>query len=774
MNQRYVKLAWMGLLLACCTGYAVTVTDYPSVFERGYQFLDPRPGSEYVARETRLLIRFAEISPTDLVNLSSFVQVIGEKSGVHAGKMTMASDGRTIVFEPSTLFAGNEVVDVALTPRWNGSHAQPAEPIQYRFYVLRAAAAPLSADDTAEGKALTAASQTTTQPYAAAEALPGLPMIMSNGVSVPGDFPHVRITQCRHPGDGYVFIGYDKEPPYALILDNSGAPVWYRRGTFTEDFKVHQNGLITEIQFKGAGLEYKGYDGSFNWVKDFHTGNGYDADNHDLQILEDGGYLMLGTRAIRNVDMSRLVDGGQPGAIVQETCVQEFTAADELIFQWRAWENLDVAGIGYAARNSCFEVSHMNAVEVDGDGHLLVSNRDLSEVTKIDRGTGQVIWRLGGLHSDFTFVNDPLNGFSCQHDIRVAGPRRYTLFDNGTAHDPPVSRAVEYELDMNDMTATLVWEYRAVPDRYTWYHGNVQRLPNGNTLIDFVLPEYPKVTEVNAQGEIEFEMNFANGDSDAYTAFRFPWSGVMARPYLVVQPNFDKVTLLFNKFGDSHVAQYRVYGGRAPEPDTLIAVSDKTLVHLRNLENDRRYYFRVTAVDRLGQESVFSNEENILVYLFDPNEAGDNMVRNGDFSQGQTEWTLACSGSAAARWVVEDARAHVAIDDAGLGSDSIRLIQTGMKLVRGETYVLEFDAGAASARLIEVKVKEKDGPSGWDYAWMGPVYLTTNRQGLAMKHFSRTFTMQYETDLDASVEVNAGSDSAGLYLDNVSLVRQAH
>ncbi|MBN2131894.1 MAG: aryl-sulfate sulfotransferase [Sedimentisphaerales bacterium] len=773
MNQRCVPFIGMGLLM-CSTVHAVTVADYPSVFERGYQFLDPRPESEYVARETRLLIRFAEIPPADLTNLSNFVQMIGEKSGVHAGQTTIARDGRTIVFEPSTLFTGNEVVDVALTPLWNGSHAKPTEPIQYRFYVLRSAAAPLSADDTADGTALTAAGYTTTPTYAAAEPPRGQPMVMGNGVSVPGDFPHVRITQCRHPGDGHIFIGYDGEPPYALILDNSGAPVWYRRGAITEDFKVHKNGMITEIQFKGAGLQYKGYDPSFNWVKDFHARNGYDADNHDLQVLPDGGYLMLGTRAIRNVDMSRLVYGGHPDAIIQETCVQEFTAADELIFQWRAWENLDVTGIGYVACNSCFEISHMNAVEVDGDGHLLVSNRDLSEVTKINRRTGQVIWRLGGSHSDFTFVNDPLNGFSCQHDIRVAGPHRYTLFDNGTAHSPPVSRAVEYELDPNAGTATLVWEYRAVPDRYTWYHGNVQRLPNGNTLIDFVLPEYPKVTEVNAEGEIEFEMNFVKGDSDAYTAFRFPWTGVVTRPYLVVQPNFDKVTLLFNKFGDPNVAQYRVYGGRAPEPDTLITVSDKTLVHLQNLEDDRRYYFRVTAVDWLGYESAFSNEESILVYLFDPNEAGDNMVRNGDFSQGQTEWTLACSGSAAARWVVEDGRARVTIDEAGRGSDSIRLIQTGMKLVRGETYVLEFDAGAESARLIEVKVKEKNSTSGWDYAWMGPVYLTTNRQGPVMKHFSRTFVMQYESDLDACLEVGAGSDSAGLYLDNVSLVRQAH
>ncbi len=767
-----------GILAVAGATHGGTVTDYAAVFECGYQYLDPRPESEYVAPETRLLIRFEKNAPKDLLNLSSFIQVVGDESGPHPGTTTVATDGRTIVFQPATPFVADEAVDVSLVPLWSSSEAKLTEPIEYRFYVLRPAAAPVPTYDITRVEMLAVKAHTVTPSLRATGPLPGQPVIMPNGVSVPGDFPHVNITKCRNPGDGYIFIGYDGQPPYALILDNSGAPVWYRRGTFTEDFKVQKNGMITELQLQGGGIQYKGYDQSFNWVKDFRAVNGYDADNHDLQVLEDGGYLLLGTRTIRNVDMSRLVGGGCSDATVQETCVQEFTAADELIFQWRAWENLDVAVIGSAGgqdiRSSNIEVSHMNGIDVDGDGHLLVSSRDLSEVTKVNRRTGQIIWRIGGSHSDFAFVNDPLNGFSGQHDFRVVGPHRYTVFDNGNTHDPPVSRAVEYDLDPNGGTATLVWEYRANPDRYTWYHGNVQRLPNGNALIDFVLPEYPKVTEVSPAGQIEYEMNFVNGDSDAYTAFRFLWTGVVERPYLVVQPNFDKVTLVFNKFGDPNVARYRVYGGCEPQPDSLIATSDKPLLHLRNLENDWRYYFRVTAVDWFGQESRFSNEENTLVYLFDPNEPGDNMVRNGDFSEGQTDWTLSCTGSAAAQWVVEDGRAHVTIDEAGRNDANIRRIQTGMKLVQGETYALEFDAGAESPRVIEVTVRQKNTGSVWDYGWMGPVYLSPTRQGPVMKHFSHTFVMQYETDLDGCIEINMGADSADAYLDNVLLVRQAH
>ena len=215
-------------------------------------------------------------------------------------------------------------------------------------------------------------------------------------------------------------------------------------------------------------------------------------------------------------------------------------------------------------------------------------------------------------------------------------------------------------------------------------------------------------------------------------------------------------------------------GGLDPQPETLIATSDTTLLHLRDLENSRRYYFRVTAVDRDGRESAFSNEESTLVYLYDPHEQGENMVGNGDFSQGQADWTLNRSESADAQWVVESGRAHVNIDDGGQDRHSIRLIQTGMKLVRGETYVLEFEAGARAPRLIEVKVNKKNVGSYWDYSKMGAVYLPTVRQSLVMTRFVHTFVMESPTDLEGCIEINLGADDADVYLDNVSLVRQAH
>src|SRR4029079_2465823 len=93
------------------------------------------------------------------------------------------------------------------------------------------------------------------------------------------------------------------------------------------------------------------------------------------------------------------------------------------------------------------------------------------------------------------------------------GTNRYTLFDNGDLHSPPVSRAVEYELDLTNHTARVVWQYPATPTTslYSFYMGNAQRLPNSNTLINWAVGNLPKLTEVRPNGTKAFEMNWQGG-----------------------------------------------------------------------------------------------------------------------------------------------------------------------------------------------------------------------------------------------------------------------
>lgn len=144
----------------------------------------------------------------------------------------------------------------------------------------------------------------------------------------------------------------------------------------------------------------------------------------------------------------------------------------------------------------------------------------MDEITKIDRTTGEILWRWGGKHDQFTWSGDTLK-FSHQHAIRLLDNGHFTLFDNGNFHAPPFSRGVEYAVDESAHTAEMVWQYRNSPDIYGSATGYVQRLANGNTLIAWGTGK-PNLTEVTPEGDKVLELSLPSGQS-TYRAYRWDW-----------------------------------------------------------------------------------------------------------------------------------------------------------------------------------------------------------------------------------------------------------
>jgi hypothetical protein len=577
---------------------------------------------------------------------------------------------------------------------------------------------------------------------------------MANGVSVPSDFPQVTITVRGNPAADYIWlenVGQNGQM-YKMILDTWGNPVFYQRGG-AWDFQRQKNGMITWVGFYGL-------DNNFNNVTSYSAVNGHATDGHELQIMEDGTYYLIGS-GTETVDMSRYVAGGNPAALVWDNVIQQFTPAGELIFQWRAWDHMDVLSQRQFMdpTSASLDFPHMNSIDVDDDGHILLSSRNSSECTKINRDTGEVIWRLGGTQGTLTFVNDTLNGPRQQHSFRAVGQGHYILFDNGNLRSPPVSRAVEYVVDPVARTATLVWQFRDTPDKYAYYMGNVQRLTNGNTHINWVLAGYPKVCEVDSNGVKQLEMNLTPG-YDLYRSWRSPWDGVVPVPYLIVEPYPDNVTLIFNKFGDTNVNFYRIYGGTSPQPTTLLATLPATLAHLSNLQNNQQYYFRVTAVANDGTESGYSNEENIMVNLVQP---GQNMVQNGDFSAGTDGWTWVTANTGAGTFGVVTGACVIHITSAGTALTDLQLQQSGLKLIEGRQYVLEFDGMAVGGtHPIDVKLGQDQSP--FDIYYTASPSLRITRQ-----HFTYAFTMTSANDLNARLMFNVGALARDIVLENISL-----
>src|SRR5579859_3491985 len=433
--------------------------------QAGYLYLSPVPQASYVSEQTRyILVRLVNVVPSQVTNLTNgFITVIGANSGPHSGSTRIAGDGRTVIFDIDTDFSTNELVTVKLVPVLGAGMTGGLDAFDYQFITTAPmpGSLPLSVRPPSQVSIPASAVDLKMQPRISAT--PGRrragrkAMVLSNGVSVPSDFPQVLITANTNPSPGYLFLenALDGVPPYTMMLDNSGLPVWYQRGRLL-DLKIQKNGMITYGCLDDAGLAtFYGCDQNFNLVRTYATSNGYLTDPYELKILPDGTYFLIGYRH-NTVDMSQYITNG-PIADVIETVIQEFTSADELIFQWRAWDNYDIRDLEPLGNT---DFPHMNGVDIDEDGNLLVSARHLSEVTKLNLDSGDIIWRLSGAHSSFTFVNDPFNGTSYQHDISALGKGHYMVFDNGDSRSPPVSRAVEYQLDLTNRTATMVWQFR--------------------------------------------------------------------------------------------------------------------------------------------------------------------------------------------------------------------------------------------------------------------------------------------------------------------------
>jgi len=220
--------------------------------------------------------------------------------------------------------------------------------------------------------------------------------------------------------------------------------------------------------------------------------------------------------------------------------------------------------------------------------------------------------------------------------------------------------------------------------------------------------------------------------SDTYRVWRGAWQGVALKPNLLIEALPDSVALIFNKFGDTNVSCYRIYGGTSPHPTSVLATSTSTLANLSNLENQRQYYFRVTAVDQTGMESAFSDEATVFVSLVRP---GENIAVNGDFSQGTDGWTWGVSGTATANCSIVDGSCYIDITGPGRALADIQLGQAGLRLFQGREYVLAFDAWSATPRTIEVRLGQDQWPFT-TYTLVNPSLTPVKRR------FSCPFVMQ--------------------------------
>ena len=343
---------------------------------------------------------------------------------------------------------------------------------------------------------------------------------------LPPDFPAWEFESIRPLAPGLFTVSFQASAdrrPWVIVFDHEGKPRWW--------YNPPTRALWAQVLS----------DGSIAWARSFGDGYGLDrrmaheirspsgellrlvrtrgpiVDGHELRELP-GGRFLLGSYAPEAKDLTS-VDGPRRAAIVAAE-IQEIDRRGRVRWRWSSRGRIALAETGRWWRNvlanprrrlrgrPTFDPVHINSIEPYGD-ELVISTRHTDAVYGIDRDSGEVAWKLGGVETaeSLRLVGDPaVRPFGGQHDARIAADGRLSVYDNGKDR-PRRPRVAFYRLDPAGGTATYVG--RLSDPEVTASHccGSARELPGGGWLVSW--GDNPIVSAFDARGRLAFRLRLA-------------------------------------------------------------------------------------------------------------------------------------------------------------------------------------------------------------------------------------------------------------------------
>ncbi|EPQ56304.1 hypothetical protein GLOTRDRAFT_74895 [Gloeophyllum trabeum ATCC 11539] len=230
------------------------------------------------------------------------------------------------------------------------------------------------------------------------------------------------------------------------------------------------------------------YDVIYNFTSTFPNG----ADIHEFYIPPvNNRTALLTAYYVLNTDLSEV--GGTGDDWLLECAFQEIDiATGDVLFSWNASDHVDFADSyeGFwtdDSESNPWDYFHMNSIDKDTDGNYLVSSRHYHQLYKVDGITGDVIWTMGGKHSDWDMCDDC--NYEWQHDARWRD--NYTaisLFDNASEslnslYSLPTGRGMVMDLNFDNMSVSLRTAFYPLQSHPIQSQGNTNLLASGNWLL---------------------------------------------------------------------------------------------------------------------------------------------------------------------------------------------------------------------------------------------------------------------------------------------------
>jgi hypothetical protein len=544
----------------------------------------PPPGSQTASPQTTISFRGGSATT------ASQVSVAGSVSGSHTGKLAAHSDGGGVSFVPAKPFTAGETVTVTTLLAVRGSSAGVM-----RFKVSSPATPSAGATASASATAQSPITGFVSNPDAKA---PVLTVAVNRSTAASG------LAALSPKGGGL--------PGQLMLTRSDGSLVWRHEaptGLTANDLKMQQyqgkpvltwwQGTQTPLGYGNGENIIVGAD--YARIASVKAGNGYSADLHEFQLTDRGTALMT---IYAPVEWNLQPYGGSTDGIALDSIVQEVDVATGLVvFEWHALDHVAPETSYFAAPTSAktaWDFFHVNSIDVGPDDNLLISARHTSDLTNLDRASGDVLWTLGGKASDFTTQGS--FAFFCQHDARWQADGSITLFDDegGPPRHAAASRALRLIVDTDKRTAGIVKVFNHPKPVVANSQGSTQLLANGNLFVGW--GDQPALTEFDASGMVVWDATLPTGVS-SYRARRLAWTGAPSRlpaTALVTHGTRRKVYASWN--GDTRAASWRLLGvvGDATTPTVLATTAGGVFEIVLTVPAGARR-LRVQALDTAGK-----------------------------------------------------------------------------------------------------------------------------------------------------------------------------
>jgi hypothetical protein len=534
----------------------------------------------------------------------SDVSVTGASSGPHPGRLRGYSQDDGASFSPQTPFDAGERVSVSAVIGTAGAGRR----VSFAFRVDT----PYSTANTPEFPAPSAS-----------------PSELQSFYTMPGvQAPILTVTVAdRDPRAGDVLTTNGPGPGQfgPLIYTPQGRLVWFQKlsgGLAAEDLNVQSyEGRRALTWWKGRVLSL-GFGQGEDLVMNSHYqvvarvpgANGLQADLHDFQIEpHDVAYIT----AFNPIHCDLTSAGGTKDGTITDTAIQQIDMKTGLV-RWE-WHSLDHVAAAESEVETPkgptpWDYFHINSIDPQSNGEIFISARSTWAGYQLDGANGEILWRLGGNKSSFKM--GPGTTTAWQHDGRILPDGDVTLFDDGA--NPPIhkqSRAIRIRLDMKTHRASLVSSFtHPNPAVLATSQGNMQTLPNGNTLVGY--GGAPAISEYSQGGQLIFDAHQPY-DMSFYRAYRFPWSGRPASPPAVLASlnNTGEQTIVHASWnGASDVASWRVLAGSAAGSMTSQAPMDSTGFESSTLLPKKYAYVSVQALDAAGHVLATSEPARVISF----------------------------------------------------------------------------------------------------------------------------------------------------------------